>query len=174
MAIDGRAARAVPHDRIRGSTSETRSAGSRPKRTAVSGRRGADKRHQPPVPGAGRVRSGGRRAEQRHQRARRDAARPGRPARRRPWRQQAFDQHLRHEPRREAPRAIRRDLPPAGAGAREHERREIAAGDEEHQHVRPNSSDNDAACASRSRLTPRPAGTTPNRRRRYPATRSAS
>ncbi len=40
--------------------------------------------------------------------------------------------------------------------------------------MRPWSSDSHVPCWSRSRLTPRPAGTTPNRRRRYPSISPAS
>ena len=40
--------------------------------------------------------------------------------------------------------------------------------------VRPRSSESDALCESRSRLTPRPAANTPKRRRRYPSMSPAS
>ena len=111
-----------------GSTSETRSAGSSPKRTAVRVADGADERHQPPVAAELKRDRAGRCAKQRHQRARRqERDRDGQHGAG-GGDEQALDQQLRHETAaRGADRRAHGDFPLAGAGAREHERGEIAA-----------------------------------------------
>ena len=143
MAIDGQAARPCRMT-ASGSTIDTRSAGTSPNRivvrtavapTNVIRRQSAMRFERDRVC---------RRVEERHQRPADEQRDRHGEHRAGGGDQQAFDQHLRHEPRpRRADGASHGDLAFAGAGASEHQRGEIAAGDEEHQPGQPESSDSD-------------------------------
>ena len=137
VAIDGHAARSLPHDgqRIDGRYTDGRE---QPEQDRGHGRGCTDERHETPVSGQVERDAVCRRAEERHQRpAREQRDRQGQDRAGR-GDQQALDQHLRHQPPpRRADGDPHGDLASTGAGAREHERREISAGDEEDQPGQP-------------------------------------